>query len=109
VKRALAVVLASCVACGGQRPLPETKAAVVPLGYRVNLVTMRDCRYLGPVTNGLEADALGANVVLVFVQESHESSYNGATTKSIFWSRGKAMLCPPQVLQNLLRPEGVVG
>ena len=89
--------------CGGAAPSPvPPDIPVLPVTFENNLATARACEFRGAVVDPWEAKALGANLVIAVVFTEATYSRNG-TTSSIGGMKGKAVHCPPPVIEQLVR------
>ena len=98
--------LLALAACAGGPVAAVHATPVVPVTFDVNLLTARQCEFRGTVTGLDEAETLGANLVVAFVYEHRTFSHtsNGVTvTTGVAGLKGKAVKCPPAVLDRVLR------
>jgi hypothetical protein len=77
----------------------------IPVSYEVNLVTARECKFRGVVVGDRETRALGANLLVAFKYSRSEITTNGIRSVAYGAVHGKAVECPDEVLQRLLRKE----
>ena len=102
---ALAAALAAALAGCGPRAGTGVAVPTLPVSFELNLATARDCEFLGTVAGMAEARELGANLIVVFRYTRYESSTNGVRTVAYSNINGKAVRCPPPMLERLLASE----